>query len=313
MYPQPTYRITEPTSDCMQVQAWSSYPLQFGGQRKYPWQDQMAVELRSALVRLTVSGTSVIAGDYLSTDPARCDVENQLFTNLGTSCFPAAVQSIRFERGTGPPPPVPAPITAVGRHLYYYRYHSRADWQWWQPDTILARWHRITRSLPDDGSARPVWLAMKLAIATGEIDPVGPALPAGTPFGIRITVHAAPRGPHRVATISESVIDGTIAAFHQAPGAPEAVTVAAALARKIPSMTAADLEALVTKNPPTPLFPRHPFIVRGPYIQISPDDEHCIAGQVTITHDTSSQHSQLSGEIFTLRPATPSNTSPTSS
>jgi hypothetical protein len=61
-------------------------PLQFGGQRRFRWQDQMASDLRSALTRLAVRTSDVIAGEYLSTDPACCDVENRLFTNPGAAC-----------------------------------------------------------------------------------------------------------------------------------------------------------------------------------------------------------------------------------
>jgi hypothetical protein len=124
--------------------------------------------------------------------------------------------------------------------------------------------------------------------------------------------HATRRGPSRVAAISEPVTGRTIAAFHQAATPAEAVTVTAAPAPKIPAMKAADLQALITASPPAPLFPRHPFIVKGPCIQINPSDEHCIAGQVTITPGAHGQRPQLSGEIFTPRPAIPKNTTPTS-
>jgi hypothetical protein len=35
-----------------QVEAWSGYPLQFGGQRRFAWQDEMAADLRRALAGL---------------------------------------------------------------------------------------------------------------------------------------------------------------------------------------------------------------------------------------------------------------------
>jgi hypothetical protein len=67
----------------------------------------MAAELRQALSRLPAASGAVLAGRYLSTDQARCDVENRLFTNLGAPSFPKGLAAIRFERGTGllPPPP----------------------------------------------------------------------------------------------------------------------------------------------------------------------------------------------------------------
>jgi hypothetical protein len=55
-----------------------------GAQRRFKWQDQMAVELKAALAGLAVGAGDVLAGDYLSTDGAPCDAENRLFTNPGT-------------------------------------------------------------------------------------------------------------------------------------------------------------------------------------------------------------------------------------
>jgi hypothetical protein len=74
-----------------QIEAWSGYPLQFGGQRRFAWQDEMAADLRQALAGLPITPGTVLAGTYASTDPARCDVENRLFTNLGGASFPKSL------------------------------------------------------------------------------------------------------------------------------------------------------------------------------------------------------------------------------
>lgn len=156
------YALTSQGDSVRQVEAWSSYPIQFDGQRRYHWQEEMVAELRAALATIGVGPGEVLAGTYRSTDVSRCDTENRLFTNPGSGCFPKGVTWIRFERGASPPPLPPSPLTAVDGHLYY-RYRAAADWQWWEPAHVLARWRRIPRQLPDDGSARPVWLAMKQA------------------------------------------------------------------------------------------------------------------------------------------------------
>ena len=93
---------------------WSGYPLQFGGQRRFGWQDQMAAGLQAALAGLAVSPGDVLSGTFLSTDTSRCDVENRLFTNPGTSVFANIVRSIRLGRDLGPPPEPPAPVGRVG-------------------------------------------------------------------------------------------------------------------------------------------------------------------------------------------------------
>jgi hypothetical protein len=287
------------------VEAWSGYPLQFAGQRRFGWQDQMAADLRAVLARLTVTPGDVLSGTYLSTDQSRCDVENRLFTNPGASAFPRAVRSVQFERGLGPPPEPPVPVTRVDGHLHYYRYRLGEAWQWWEPAEPLARWHRVTRRDAGDGSARPVWLAMKLAAAAGQVEVVGSELDESVPFGVRILVHATSRGPRQAAAISESLIDGTIAAFHAGVSADAAAAVAAALAPHLPGMEQAEIASLAALGSPRPLFTTAPFVIKGSYLQVNPYDEQCQAGRVAIKPDAEGQFAQLSGELFTLRRVQP--------
>jgi hypothetical protein len=247
----------------------------------------------------------VLAGEYLSTDSSPCDAENRLFTNPGASCFPKGVTSIRFERGIGSPPLTPVPVARVDGHLYYYRYRVGGTWRWWEPAALMTRWHRVTRHLADDGSARPVWLAMKQAAEAGQIQTSGRALDDAAPFGVRITVHATSRGPRQATAISESLIDGTIAAFHVGTGAVAAAAVAAALAPRMPGVKTTVIRALVMTAKPGPLFAEPPFVVKGSYVQISPCDDRCYAGEVTIRPDAHGQSPQISGELFTLRRAAP--------
>src|SRR5687767_5292812 len=94
--PQAPYHVSRPSPECPQVEAWSGYPLQFAGQRQFPWQDQLAVDLRAALAGLAITPGKPFAGRYQSTDDSRCD--NRLFTNPGNA-IPKLVRSIRFERG----------------------------------------------------------------------------------------------------------------------------------------------------------------------------------------------------------------------
>jgi hypothetical protein len=283
------------------VEAWSGYPMQFAGQRRFGWQDEMAAELRDALAGLAVSPDDVLSGTYLSTDMSRCDVENRLFTNPGTVVFPEAVRSIRFERGLGPPPESLTPVSRVDGQLHYYRYCLGGMWQWWEPAALLARWHRVTRRVADDGSCRPVWLAMKQAAAAGQVEVLGPAPDDGAPFGLRITVHPTTRGPRRAVAISESLVDGIIAAFHAGADAAGAAAAAAVLAPRLPGMTEAEIAALAAMHSPGPLFAASPFVIKGSYVQISPCDERCQAGQVTIGPRAEGPFMQISGELFTLR------------
>lgn len=282
------------------VEAWSGYPLQFAGQRRFGWQDEMAAELRDALAGLAVSPGDVLSGTYLSTGESRCDVENRLFTNPGTSVFPMAVRSIRFERGLGQPPEPPTPVSRVDGQLHYYRYCLGGMWQSWEPAVLLARWHRVTRRVADDGSCRPVWLAMKQAAAAGQVEILGPALDDAVPFGLRITVHATTRGPRRAVAISESLVDGIIAAFHAGASPADAAAAATALAPRLPGTTETEIAVLAVMHSPGPLFAASPFVIKGSYAQISPCDDRCQAGQVTIGPAAEGPFMQISGELFSL-------------
>jgi len=166
---------------------------------------------------------------------------------------------------------------------------------------LLARWQRVTRRIPDDGSCRPVWLAMKLAAAAGQIELFGSQLDDAVPFGVRIIVHATSRGPRQAAAISESLVDGTIAAFHGAASATDAAAAAAVLAPRLPGMDEAEIAELAAMKSPQPLFSGSPFVIKGSYVQVSPCDERCQAGQVIIKPDAEGQFAQFSGEVFTLR------------
>jgi hypothetical protein len=104
--------------------------------------------------------------------------------------------------------------------------------------------------------------------------------------------------------VSETVIDGVIAAFHAGlgPGAA-AAAVAAALAPRFTGMTESEIEALAAGSVPGPLFTSPAFVVKGNYVQISPCDERCQVGEVVIRPDADGQHVQFSGELFALRAA----------
>jgi hypothetical protein len=75
-----SYYVTGPY-DLGQIEAWSGHPLQFGGERRFAWQEEMAADLRKALAGVPASPGAVLAGRYITTDQGPCDAENRLFTN----------------------------------------------------------------------------------------------------------------------------------------------------------------------------------------------------------------------------------------
>lgn len=280
------------------VEVWSGYRIQFKGMERHPWQKELKSELKQALSSLSIPAGVPLSGYYDTTDPGIGDPENSLFTNSIES-MPRRVSMLRFERGTYSPVLPPVPIDLVGGHLHYYRYEVGRRWTRWQPHQTIANWDRIPRRLPDDGSARPVWFAVLDAIASGLVSTRDHRLAPHVPFGVRLIVHATNRGPRDAIRYSERLVDGTIAAFHDDRYSGPLVAI---LARKLPGITENDLRRALD-CPARPLFSTPAIKTNGRYVQISPNDERCIIGEVTITKDSNRQWPELSGELFTVRPA----------
>lgn len=292
------YLVLSPTPSSRSVEAWSSYQLQFEGQRRYSWQAEFATELGAALTALQLNPGEVLAGAYATTDPRRCDVENRLFTNPGTKVV-GRPTAISFEHIRRMPPDPPLDVDFTNRHRHYYRYRVGGPWEWWEPSEQLVRWTRVPHVLPADGSARPAWLSMRLAAARGLVSTTRTPQAPLTAFGIRITIHPTRTGPRSAAAASEPLMDGVIAAFHGRERRPEVASIVAArIMPRAPRLTRSEVEQLATTDGPGPLFDVSPFTGTG---GISPADELCDAGIVTLGPATSGRVPEISGELFTLR------------
>ncbi len=283
------------------VEVWAGYQIQFPGMRRYPWQDDLVGELKVALAAMPLASGEVLSGIYSSNDGSLCDAENRLFTNPGAATFPTATTAIRWERGIDLPP-APRPVAAAGA-IHYYRYTRSIGFRVWQRDTTLARWSAVPRRIADDGSARPMWLALRAALVSGAVEVLHPPVDETTRFGLRIEVHAPARGPRSAPAVSEALVDGALCAMHAGAAAKDAAAVAAALATKLPGSDPSRLVELVTRR--SVVLPGSPFTVMRAGVQLSPCDERCDAGEVTITRDASLAVIETSGELFTLRRACP--------
>ena len=279
------------------VEAWSGYRVQFGGMERHAWQKAFKEELKQALSRLALAADVPFAGYYDTTDPRVSDTENRLFTNL-LEAMPRGVRCLRFEQGTAAPPRPPVPIDLVGGHLHYYRYTVSEQWLKGKPDETLARWDRLPRLLPDDGSARPVWYALRDANAKGLISVSGTQVDFRKNFGLRLTVHANKSGPRNAISFCERIFDGAIAAFHNDRYSEALLS---ALATKFTRVSEHELGRALD-HPIGPLFTTPAILTTPGFIQFSPADEHCKLGELTILQDSTSKCPELSGELFTICP-----------
>jgi hypothetical protein len=280
------------------VEVWSGFRIQFDRPGLPACHTLVKAELKKALSGLAIPEGAPFAGYYHTTDPTIVDTENSLFTNLPES-MPRGVTSLRFERSNSTPPASPVPIDLIRGHLHYYRYQVGGQWTAWEPGTTLARWDRCPRRLSANGSARPVWFALRDAHAHGRVDLPGEQLEPGMNFGLRLTVHATRTGPHNAISYCEQLVDGTIAAFH---GDRYSDVLLSALAPKFPGVTDEELRRALD-HPLGPLFATP--AIRTKSVQFSPADDRCIVGEVTIRQeDSTGRWPELSGELFTIRPKT---------
>lgn len=278
------------------VEVWCGFRIQFDRPGLAAYHALVKAELKTALLRLAIPVGAPFAGYYDTTDPAIVDTENSLFTNLPET-MPRGVTSLGFERGVAAPPASPIPIDLIRGHLHYYRFQVGGHWTAWEPDRTLARWDRCPRRLSFNGSARPVWFALRDAHARGLIAISEEGLKPGMNFGLRLTVHATSAGPFNAMSCREELVDGTIAAFH---GDRYSDDLLSALAPKFPGVTHEEL-CRALDHPVGPLFTAR-AILATKSVQFSPADDRCIAGEVTIRKDSTGRWPELSGELFTVRP-----------
>lgn len=285
-------------SDNQVVEFWSRGRLQFPDRplALAPWQTQLRSNLKAAFGGLSLTDGAVLSGFYDTTDLAKTDAENSLFTNV-EPLTPRGVTALRFERGIGAPPAPPRPIDLAHGHLHYYRYEFGSHWTKWDKAETIAQWDRVPRRLPDDGSAAPAWMALRLASAKHRVSVSNPELISDSNFGIRVTVHATKFGPRQATACCEQLIDGVIAACHNDRYSD---AVFSALRPKFAKIEEAALLSAI-ENPVGPIF--NSPAIQTKKLQFMPADERCVIGELTIIRDSNfPMWPELSGELYAVRP-----------
>ena len=293
-------------SDDTTLEIWSGKRIQHGDESRSEWQRALKHEARQSFTSLKDTTGAALAGCYSTTGPLVAgagDAENSLFTNM-VEVIPRAFTTLRFERSTGAPKPSPVPIELSSGHLHYYRYTVGGMWTVWEPDRTLARWTRAPRRIAvGSDTARPVWFALREANARRAVFVSrDSALEADAKFGIRVTIHAARGRSHIAIANSEFGIDGAIAAFHDDRLSDDLV---AAMFPKLPSVTMLQLRQALG-SVAGPVFPTPAVTISASgAVRINPDDERCWVGEYAVRqNDSTSQWPEVSGELFTIRPAT---------
>lgn len=116
-------------------------------------------------------------------------------------------------------------------------------------------------------------------------------------------MHATSRGPRNAISYSERLVDGIIAAFHNDRYSDRLLSV---LAPKFPGVVDEELRRAL-ERPVGPLFASPAIQTKNGFVQISPADERCRIGELTIRQDSTGRWPELSGELFTIRPVDSAN------
>lgn len=278
------------------VEVWTCLAIPFESSTTRPWKADLVRELNVATSAL--EGTGAISGVYATTSRGLGDTENALFTNPSSAAFPSSTSAIRWERDPKPPPPPPMPIANQAGELHYYRYERGSELQVWEPGTRLATWSRIPRLLSGD-TARPMWLAMRQALVDGHVLVETWDVPDGTPFGIRLTVHAPAGGPRSAVAASEPLVDGALSALQAGEPDSHAAMIADILGPKL-GVDSGQLLKLVRER--VAVLPGSPFRLRSGGVQLSPCDHLCVVGEVSVVSDPTISTVETSGQVFLVEP-----------
>lgn len=300
--PENRYVIRPPRADDGAVEIWMVKRLSFD--TKKDWERTLVSQLRDELARLPWRPDCALSGVFASDDPRSCDAENLLYYNPGSAIFSALPRRLIFERLREVPPP-PIPLASTSAYGYYHAYHALPParrFHYWQADELLARFDRTpVGSLTGDQAGRLVWWSLRQA--QDRIEVLTQDRPHTGEFGLHVVVHGAPGRSLKLAGAVKGIIDGVVGAFHEGTTVADAERTAGLLWPKLgPAVPDPEILAEVLTSNQTALFAGPAFKPYATWAQLDPADHLCAAGLVELRNDSQSGRSELSGELFRLRP-----------
>ena len=229
----------------------------------------------------------------------QADVENLVLYNVdqgGASFRNATAHGVRFELvpGRGGRPP----SGRAWASCYAYRIAPRGEnFSAWRRVRELASFERVDLGVfPSTGRLAQVWLALR----EGEMRVTREPLARGRPFSLRLVL-GSPLGSPASPELVKSVVDGTVTALqaHRDPS-----TVGELSARLEPQLGASAemLAAALQERTRAVLGVKDRLLyTRARGVQWSPDDEHCLAGEVLI-EPVSGGRWTLAGVVEAIEP-----------
>ncbi|HWH43398.1 MAG TPA: hypothetical protein VNT32_01575 [Thermoleophilaceae bacterium] len=300
--PEGRYVIRPARGDDGAVEAWMVKRLAFD--TKKDWERTLVSQLRDELARLPWRADCALSGVFASDDPQSCDAENLLYYNPGSAIFSALPHRLIFER-LREVPPAPVPLDSTSPCGYYHAYRALPPgrrFYCWQAHELLARFDRIpVGSVTGSQAGRLVWWSLREA--QDRIEVLTEDRPHAGEFGVHVVMHAAPGRGLKLAGVVKGLVDGVVGALHQGAATTAAERTAGLLWPKLrPVVPNPRVLAEALTSDRTVLFDGPAFKAHATWVQLDPADHLCAAGLVELRNDSQSGRSELSGEIFRLRP-----------
>jgi len=242
-------------------------------------------ELSTLLAGLRPADGETLHAVFGGAIPGNSDVENQLIYNVfdGAST-PALLRGVRFELDDAEP-----------RASVEYRYAvapAGAPFEHWSEGHDAARWSgvQIPAGPTDHLLSRTWWGLRSTYVELAEL------LPAGSRFGLRLTVRVPREAGRLTPERLKRLVDGTVSAFQRHKAQAEAVSRIATRLVREPADVASALS-----DPARAVLggAEKPIGLTKTDVQWNPDDTRLVAAEVTVETGEASAW-EISGRVFAV-------------
>lgn len=262
----------------------------------------MRNDIKEAVKSLDCRSGLILHGSYVSSVMETCDAENILFYNVdntAASFVRSTRLGIEFERSFSQPPSAPSPFGGSASHYLQYKMTSGGpgNFSYWKHGKVLASFEEVRCEPFSRLSPADIWYSMKTG---GGLNPL--VFRHSSYFGLQIALSKPnPHIPVNLAGEVKPIFDGVISALHQHDGND-----GDEVSRRISSRLGKEpRELLELLNEPSTnvLGTRRLVWRRATYVQWNPADERCVAGELVLDEDSTSEHT-ISGRLFEVEERT---------
>jgi hypothetical protein len=273
------FEIEGPLPAFAEIWAWSNFYIPFDN----PSADARALrsELQDRLRKLRPQTGELLFASFAGPKHPRCDIENLLLYNIGSSISSAAANGVCFELAPGHHSQSPSGRTWTTSY-HYSLARGGNEFTHWRVVRNLATFESVDlHSFAGSKRLAQTWLALHRAPVATDTTWLAP----DRLFAVRLQL----QGPGRVVASAElvkSVIDGVVCAFQCHQDQASLSAVAEMLARAL-SASAQEIAAALSNDRRAVLgnVDRLVYPYRGD-VKWDPSDHRCVAGEVRTSTST---------------------------